>query len=127
MDDGSTKRKRRALTEFERMASLRLKNEWNARKKELGLTQESAAALMGFTTQGALGHYLNGYAALNLQALVRICGVIGANPVDVYPEIVEPVMGVMAVTESEFERVFSSLGDNDREYVFSLMKRLSGA
>ena len=41
-------------------ASKNLKAAWNARKKELKLTQELAAELLGFESQGTVSQYLNG-------------------------------------------------------------------
>ncbi|HCO7406022.1 TPA: transcriptional regulator, partial [Escherichia coli] len=40
-------------------ASKNLKAAWNARKKELKLTQELAAELLGFESQGTVSQYLN--------------------------------------------------------------------
>jgi transcriptional regulator with XRE-family HTH domain len=45
-----------------------LKAIFNAKKKELGLTQESLAERLGFSNQSGVSHYLNAKAALNLNA-----------------------------------------------------------
>ena len=57
--------KKREISDIEKEECKRLKQIFNDRKKELGLSQEKIAGLIG-VTQAAINHYLNGTNALNL-------------------------------------------------------------
>lgn len=58
--------KKRELTEMERAECAKLKEIFNNKKKELGITQAGLAERFEMT-QPAVGHYLNGTNALNAQ------------------------------------------------------------
>lgn len=49
----------------------KLRSVWDAKKKDLNLTQESAAYELGFNGQSAVSNYLNGYQPLNLQVAIK--------------------------------------------------------
>lgn len=61
---------KRDLTEIEKGECAKLKAIFDDRKKQLGLSQQSLGDLMDIS-QGAVGHYLNGRNALNLEAAKR--------------------------------------------------------
>ncbi|EOO9467015.1 helix-turn-helix domain-containing protein, partial [Escherichia coli] len=63
------RRKREEIASPE--ATQRLRAIWDAKKRELKLTQELAAELMGFEAQSAVSHYLNGKAPLNTDAALK--------------------------------------------------------
>jgi len=62
----------------------RLKSVWDKNKRNLGITQESAGVIMGMT-QGAIGQYLNGYIALNVEAKLKFSKVLNKNPEEIWP------------------------------------------
>lgn len=78
---------RRQLTESDLAAAKRLRAIWDQKKGELGLTQEKAAEAMGYSTQGAVGHYLNGRAPLNTDAIFKFANLLRVSPIDIRPEL----------------------------------------
>lgn len=81
---GPMNNKRRPVTEEKKQLAARLRRIWNAKKKPLGLTQESAGAMMGMT-QGAVGQYLNGTTALGELAMLEFARVLKVPPSDIDP------------------------------------------
>lgn len=79
-------RKRRALTPEEADDAERLRAVWFRKNRELGLTQEVAAAECGWT-QGAFGHYLRGRVPLNLEAVLKIARVLQISPAEISPRL----------------------------------------
>jgi len=63
--------KRRQLTAEEKTVAGNLKKIFNTKKKELGLSQLTAAHVMGWKSQGAVGQYLNGEVPLNTDAKIK--------------------------------------------------------
>ena len=63
-------------------ASKNLKAAWNARKKELKLTQELAAELLGFESQGTVSQYLNGKIPVNTDAALKFAALLKVKPED---------------------------------------------
>jgi transcriptional regulator with XRE-family HTH domain len=78
-------KKRRDLTAHEKACAARLKAIWTQKRRELGLTQEDAAHILGFKTQGMVSHYLNGYIALNTDALLGFSDLLDIQPQDIDP------------------------------------------
>lgn len=76
---------RRALTEHEMRDAALLRNAWLARKDVLNLTQDKAAALMGFDTQAAVSHYLNAKIPLNPSAKLKFADVLQMRPSEIWP------------------------------------------
>ena len=60
---------------------------WNEKKESLDLTQEKAAEQMGFETQAAVSHYLNGYTPLNLAAILSFAKLLRVSPLAINPDI----------------------------------------
>ncbi len=84
--------KRRNLTENETKMAENLRRLWDEKKKEqqiIGkkLTQETAAELMGYDTQGAVSQYLTGKIPLNTDAILLFCKVLGCNPSQINPNL----------------------------------------
>ena len=79
--------KRKPLSEEDRAAARALRSLWDARKKDLKLTQEGAADKLGFTTQGAVSHYLNGYTPLNTDAVLKFAALLEVPPSAIRPDI----------------------------------------
>ena len=63
-----------------------LKRIWNQRKRELGLTQVSAAKDLGWT-QGALSQYLNNLTELRPSATIKLANYLSVPASDIDPNI----------------------------------------
>ncbi|EOW6510229.1 helix-turn-helix domain-containing protein, partial [Escherichia coli] len=59
------------------------------KKTQLGLTQERAAEILGFSTQGAVSHYLNGQTPLNLEAVIKFAGLLQVPPESIRPDMAD--------------------------------------
>lgn len=68
--------KKREISDIEKEECKLLKQIFNARKKELGLSQEKIAGLLG-VTQAAINHYLNGTNALNASIASEFAKILG--------------------------------------------------
>ena len=68
--------KKKILTPAQVADSQRLKALYEAKKKELGITQQSIADALDIS-QGAVGHYLNGRNALNTAVAWSLPGFLG--------------------------------------------------
>lgn len=68
-------------------ASKNLKAAWNARKKELKLTQELAAELLGFESQGTVSQYLNGKIPVNTDAALKFAVLLKVKPEDIREDL----------------------------------------
>lgn len=79
--------KRNPLSESDKAAAANLRRIWDEKKRDLGLTQEKAAEAMGFTTQGAVSHYLNGYMPLNTDNLLKFAALLEVPPSAIRPDI----------------------------------------
>lgn len=77
------------MTEDDLKAAQRLKEIWNLKKNVLKLTQEKAADILGFQTQGAVSHYLNGVTALNTDAVIKFASLLGVSPEEIRPELAD--------------------------------------
>jgi len=64
-----------------------LRKIWDQKKTTLGLTQSLAAPLLGFETQGAVGHYLSGHKELSLEIITRFAKLLRCQPCDIDPEL----------------------------------------
>lgn len=75
------------LTKEQSDAARSLRKIWDNKHDHLGLTQEKVADSCGWT-QGAVGHYLNGRTALNIDAVIKFANVLEVKGRDIYPELV---------------------------------------
>lgn len=110
------KTKRRELNASERLAQQNLRRIWDAKKGELGLTQESAAEKMGFSTQGAVGHYLNGHIPLNTDAVIKFSRLLKVKPTEIDKEF--------AVFEDLIQQPTKTAGKSDRQALHDEIDRL---
>ncbi|ENY9582898.1 helix-turn-helix domain-containing protein [Escherichia coli] len=81
--------KRKSLSDTDLKAAKKLKEIWMAKKPQLGLTQERAAEILGFSTQGAVSHYLNGQTPLNLEAVLKFAGLLKVSPESIRPDMAD--------------------------------------
>jgi phage repressor protein C with HTH and peptisase S24 domain len=75
------------LSETDRAAAKRLRNLWDVKKRALHLTQEKAAAILGFSTQGAVSQFLNGTTRLNTDATLGFAKLLQVAPEEIRPEL----------------------------------------
>lgn len=68
-------------------ASRNLKAAWDAKKKELKLTQELAAELLGFESQGTVSQYLNGKIPVNTDAALKFAALLKVKPEDIREDL----------------------------------------
>lgn len=77
----------RKISESDKIAAQNLRNIWESKRESLGLTQEKAADIMGFATQGAVSQYLNGRTALNTDTILKFASLLRVDPEDINPEL----------------------------------------
>lgn len=65
----------------------RLKAIYMAKKRELGLTQESLASACGWESQGSVSQYLNGKIPLNVEAAVKFAKALRVSVSDFSPRL----------------------------------------
>ncbi len=78
------KSRKKPLTQDQAAACRRLRKLWDAKHKDLGLTQEKAAESLG-VTQGAIGNMINGRLAISLKALGKWAKVLRVKPAEIDP------------------------------------------
>lgn len=118
--------KRKSLSEEDVRAAHRLKEIWNSRKSELGLTQDRAAEILGFSTQGAVSHYLNAQTPLNLEAVLKFAGLLKVAPERIRPELADMFKLVRDLTPNECEDDIQPLiADNEQPATTSLTLSVS--
>lgn len=77
--------KKNLITDEDILVSKRLREIWDAKKEELGLSQEKAAGRMGFSTQAAVSQFLNGRIALNKENVLKFAELLGVSPEEIDP------------------------------------------
>jgi transcriptional regulator with XRE-family HTH domain len=102
-------KKRRELTEAEKLAVDRLKKIWAVKKAELKLTQEAVGLACGWSGQVAFAQYINGNAPLNVEAVLRIAKVFNVHPTDIMPEIND----ILPTCEVENKKIAGTAQRND--------------
>ncbi|ADW76535.1 helix-turn-helix domain protein (plasmid) [Rahnella aceris] len=100
---------KRKLTDEDLAAAKRLKAIWTSKRAALGLTQEKAADLLGFNTQGAVSHYLNGVTPLNTDTVIKFSMLLMVKPEDIKPELAEILSYVRKSPSPEGAQENSSL------------------
>lgn len=100
--------KRKPLSGEDMAAARALRRLWDDRKTDLKLTQDKAAEQMGFATQGAVSHYLNGYTPLNTDAVLKFAALLQVPPSAIRPDIDELIGGAAPAGLSQIGRDFVS-------------------
>ncbi|ERM09624.1 helix-turn-helix domain-containing protein (plasmid) [Pantoea agglomerans] len=90
--------KKNLITDEDILVSKRLREIWDAKKEELGLSQEKAAGRMGFSTQAAVSQFLNGRIALNKENVLKFAELLGVSPEEIDPSI-EPLLKPIRLAE----------------------------
>ncbi len=88
--------KKKILTPAQVADSQRLKAIYEAKKKELGITQQSIADALDIS-QGAVGHYLNGRNALNTSVASVFARVLGVSVSDFSPTLAKDISDMSSV------------------------------
>lgn len=78
--------KQAIVTPADKQAAARLKAIWDERRRDLGLTQETAGAKMGMN-QSAVSQYLNGRIPIGLEALIKWSDLLGCDPKEIRSDI----------------------------------------
>ena len=77
----------RRITPHDRANAERLKAIWDAKKKQLELTQVKAAAQLGFATQSTVSQYLNCDIAMNTEIVLKFARLLEVDPARIDPNI----------------------------------------
>lgn len=77
----------RKISDIDKIAAINLRRIWEAKRESLGLTQEKAAEILGFSTQGAVSQYLNARTALNTDTILKFAALLQVDPEDINPEL----------------------------------------
>lgn len=77
-------KKQKKLTEQQKRVCANLKRIWDAKKGELGLTQQKAADKLD-VSQGAVLHWLQGRNALTTQRVIEFAALLEVDPQDIDP------------------------------------------
>lgn len=80
--------RKKPLTPKQKAVCARLKKLWTERSKQLGLTQEDAAAALKMQQSG-FSHYLNGYTAIGFEAMFRVAQLLRVHPYDIDPDFAQ--------------------------------------
>lgn len=67
----------------------RLREIWEQKKSELGLVQKDVAKMLGWKTQGAVGHVFSGHTPLTIDLLISLCEILQVSPRLIVPELHE--------------------------------------
>ncbi|QBC44443.1 helix-turn-helix domain-containing protein [Iodobacter fluviatilis] len=84
---------RRQLSEEEQAEALRLKLAFEKKKEKTGISQAILADLVGWSNQSAISQYFNGHIPLNLEALIRLCPHLDADPYIISPRLMSMMDG----------------------------------
>lgn len=79
--------KKNVITEEDLKIADRLKQIWDRKKDQLGLSQEKAAGILGFSTQAAISQFLNGKTSLNTENILKFSALLDVAPEEINPSI----------------------------------------
>lgn len=125
--------KRRALTPAELEEARQLRSIYESKKRELRLTQEKLAELMGFGTQGAVSQYLRGRIPMSNEVLLKFAYHLEFNPCEIRPDIFEDLplrdieMDDLDNRALHWARRFARLSEDDQKALEALLDRLDRA
>lgn len=126
--------KKNVITEEDIQIASRLKSLWNKKKDELSLTQEKAAGLLGFNTQGAVSQYLNGKVPLNVENTLKFSAMLEVDPEEINPELSSLLRHVrkresqveatrsLSPEQEELLHIFDSLPKEEADRVLAELK-----
>ncbi|HIE5924938.1 TPA: LexA family transcriptional regulator [Stenotrophomonas maltophilia] len=91
-------------TKRDEAAAAKLKAEWTARARRLGLTQEKMADELGIT-QGAVSQYLNGRIPMNYRTLKAFSAALGIEDTDIRDDLPEQQYNSPAPSDDDYTDV----------------------
>ncbi|HCB1201293.1 TPA: helix-turn-helix transcriptional regulator, partial [Klebsiella pneumoniae] len=91
--------KKKTLTSAQIADAERLKALYEAKKKELGITQQSIADMLDIS-QGGVGHYLNGRNALNAAVAAVFARALQVDVSDFSPSLAKEISVMSAAATS---------------------------
>ncbi|HAH8787707.1 TPA: LexA family transcriptional regulator [Escherichia coli] len=91
--------KKKILTPAQMLEAQRLKAIYEAKKKELGVTQQSIADALEIS-QGGVGHYLNGRNALNASVAAEFARQLGVDVAEFSPSLSKEIAEMSAAASS---------------------------
>ena len=106
---------KRAFTESDRVAQERLKELWNKKGKKVRGTQAQFAEEMGWG-QSAVARYLNGYNALNRNAVLEFAKKLGVQPEEIYPELFAS-LPVQLIADDELYDIITALTTEQKKAI----------
>lgn len=77
----------RHITQRDRENAERLKSVWESKKRHLKLTQNRAAAKLGFANQSTISQYLNCDIAMNTEVVLKFARLLEVDPIRIDPAI----------------------------------------
>lgn len=86
------------LSADQRADAARLKAIYNAKRRDLNLTQDSLASACGWDSQGTVSQYLNGKIPLNLKAALRFSAALKCEVADFSPQLAATLPATQART-----------------------------
>tara|TARA_R100001460_G_scaffold51064_5_gene89667 strand:- start:926 stop:1222 length:297 start_codon:yes stop_codon:yes gene_type:complete len=63
----------------------RLREVWDAKRKELGITQADVKSTLSISSESAISHYLNGKIPLNLETILAFALILKVPVSDISP------------------------------------------
>ncbi|HGJ5854910.1 MAG TPA: helix-turn-helix domain-containing protein [Arsenophonus nasoniae] len=132
-------KKNRTITDEDLLAAKKLKQIWDKNKKELGLTQDKAAELLGFSTQATVSHYLTGKLALGVEAVLRFASLLKVRPEEIRPDMADLFSSIRNLPASDMNDcyieknrltkkqkllidLYNDLPESEAEKIINLMK-----
>lgn len=108
----------RTITQDDLEAARRLRDQWNARQRERGFTQETASDALGMT-QGAVSQYLNGRLALGVAATIRFARFLNCQPTDIRPDYEHMLATRLSLEAYELATQWDAIPPDDQMKVYS--------
>lgn len=118
----------RKITDADRRAAERLREIYQAKKGELGLTQEKIGELYGEASQGLISQYMNGRIALGAVATLKFAGILRVTPTDIRPDFQWTILpGELPQDVVEMAIKIAALPSDVREDIAKTINALSGS
>ena len=77
----------------------KLRAVWDAKKKELGLTQQLAAEMLGFSSQSTVNNYLSGKAALSYAVAIAFAKLLEVPLSEIWEGDAEAIFDALTTDE----------------------------
>ncbi|EPW0502052.1 helix-turn-helix domain-containing protein, partial [Escherichia coli] len=79
--------KKITITDKDIQNAERLRKIWDEKRKQLSLSQEKAADILGFKTQGAVSQLLNAKIALNTENTLKFAALLQVPAEEINPDL----------------------------------------